>query len=214
MKLWEPGQVIVIREIWKNKIYSATPVRVVRDTIDWSALYLPPRTPCLWPHTREGASIRIPQDDWILDGGAWTSSDVLFLVQPGSGYTAVGFWDDDYNFHSWKINIEEPMRRTSLGFDYMDQLLDIVVSADRSTWRWKDEEEVHYAQAQGILSAEQVRVIYQCGERAIQAIQANKPPFDGGWENWEPDPDWRAPLEMPKGWDGENKHPKRRTSGL
>lgn len=201
MKFWEPGQVIIIREIWLNKVYSVTPVRVVQDTTSWSALYLPPQTPCLWPHTHEGETIRIPQDDWVLDGGPWTTSDVLFLVQPGSGYTAVGFWDDDYMFHSWKINIEEPMQRTRSGFDYMDQLLDIVVSTDRSTWRWKDEDEVRQAQALGIFRAEQVNELYQIGERAIQSILANEPPFDGNWEDWQPDPAWRTPLDLPEGWE-------------
>ncbi len=201
MNIWEPGQVIVVREIWQNKVYSAMPVRVVQDTNHWSALYLPPQTPCLWPHTHEGVSIRIPQDDWVLDGGPWTSSDVLFLVQPGSGYTATGFWDDNYIFHSWKINLEKPMQRTSIGFDYMDQLLDIIISADRSTWHWKDEDEVHQAQALGILSAEQVSKLFQRGERAIQSIQANEPPFDRNWENWEPEPTWRIPLDFPQGWE-------------
>jgi len=201
MKLWEPGQVIAIREIWQNKVYSVIPVRIVQDTFHWSALYLPPRTPCLWPHTREGMTIRIPTDDWVLDGDAWTSSDVLFLVQPGSGYTAVGFWDDEYNFHSWKINLEQPMRRTLTGFDYMDQLLDIVLSADRSTWHWKDEDEVHMAQSMGIFTKEQVNGLYKLGEHALQAILANAPPFDGDWENWEPDPSWRVPLDLPQGWE-------------
>jgi len=201
MKRWKPGQVITVREIWKNKIYSAMPVRVVDDAGYWSALYLPPRTPYLWPHMRDGETIRIPQDDWVLDGGPWTTSDVLFLVQPGSGYTLTGFWDDAYNFHSWKINLEEPMRRTSVGFDFMDQLLDIIVSADRSTWHWKDEGEVRQAQALGIFTAEQVSELYQIGKRAVQAMQTKKPPFDRDWENWEPDPAWRVPLDFPKGWE-------------
>ena len=201
MKFWEPGQVIVIREIWHNKVYSVTPVRVVQDTANWSALYLPPQTTCLWPNTPEGDTIRIPTDEWVLQGGPWTSSDVLYLIQPGSGFTAVGFWDDDYLFRSWKINLEQPMRRTPLGFDYMDQLLDIVVSADRSTWHWKDEDEVVQAQAVGLFTADQVRELYQLGERAVQNLLANKPPFDGDWENWKPDPAWRVPLDLPLGWD-------------
>lgn len=65
MKRWEPVRTIVIREIWQNKVYSATPFRVVKDTSDWSALHLPPQTPCLWPHTREGETIRIATWDQI-----------------------------------------------------------------------------------------------------------------------------------------------------
>lgn len=201
MKRWEPGHVIIMREIWKNRVYSAAPLRVVRDSTSWTALYLPPQTPCLWPHTREGTDIRIPTDEWVLAGGAWTSSDVLYLVRPGSGYTPAAFWDQDGNFHSWKINLEQPMRRTTLGFDYMDQTLDIIVSADRSAWQWKDEEELREAQARGIFTSEEVSELYRRGEQVIRSIQANEPPFDGGWEHWKPEPAWRVPLELPPGWD-------------
>ena len=201
MKLWEPGQVIVLREIWHGKVYSAIPVRVVRDAVSLSALYLPPQTRCLWPHTREGETIRLPTDEWVLDGEAWTSNDVLYLVQPGSGYTATAFWGEKHIFHHWKVNLEEPMRRAPLGFDYMDQMLDIIISADRSTWRWKDEDELEEAQARGIFSAEQAREIRSRGERALGTIQANEPPFDGGWEHWKPEPAWNTPLALPQGWD-------------
>ena len=201
MKLWEPGQVIVLREVWRSKVYSIVPVRVVQDSSSWSALYLPPQTPCLWPHTRAGATIRIPTDEWVLEGEAWIGGVVLYLVQPGSGYSALAFWDNDHIFDHWKINLEEPMRRKPLGFDYMDQLLDIIISANRLTWRWKDEDEVRQAQACGIFTTEQVSGLYQRGERVLHSIMANEPPFDGGWENWKPDPAWRVPLDLPKGWE-------------
>ena len=201
MKLWRSGQVIVIREIWQNKVYSVAPVRVVKDTAHWSALYLPPQAECLWPHTREGIEIRIPTQEWVLERGPWSSSDVLFLVQPGTGYTAVGHWDDHSRFDRWKINLEQPMRRTPLGFDYLDQLLDIVVSADRSRWYWRDEDEVHQAQALGIYTAEHVRELYELGKRALQDLLTNKPPFDGNWENWKSNPAWHVPMDLPPGWD-------------
>jgi uncharacterized protein len=201
MKRWEPGQAIVLREVWRNKVYSIIPVRVAQDSSSWSALYLPPQTVCLWPHTSAGEPLRIPANEWELDGDPWTGGDVLYLVQPGSGYTAIAFWNENNLFDHWKINLEEPMRRTPLGFDYMDQILDIIIRADRSTWHWKDEDEVRQAQALGIFTAEQVSGLYQRGERVIQSILANEPPFDGGWENWKPNPAWRVPLDLPHGWE-------------
>ena len=200
-KFWEPGKVIVMREIWRNKVYSVIPLRVVQDSTNWSAHYLPPQTRCLWPHTLEGETIRLPIDEWVLYGQAWSSSDVLYLIKPGAGYTVIAFWDHEFAFDHWKINLEEPMRRTQHGFDYMDQTLDIIISADRSSWRWKDEDEVLEAQARGIFTAEQVSELYQRGERIIQAMQNNASPFNGGWENWKPDPTWRTPLELPQGWE-------------
>ena len=174
-------------------------VRVVEDTASWSALYLPPKTP--WPHAKEGKTIRLPTDEWTLDGGPWTSGDVLYLVKPGTGYSAIAFWDEVRNFDHWKINLEEPVRRTPLGFDYMDQPLDIIVIGDRSTWRWKDEDELRQAQALGIFTADQVDELYQRGERAMRSMLANEPPFDRGWETWQLDPTWCVPLDLPSGWE-------------
>jgi len=201
MKLWEPGQGIIMREVWRKKVYSIFPVRVVQDSSNWTALFLPRQAIALYPHTHEGVPIRIPQDEWVLDGGPWEGGDVLYLIHAGLGYTFIGWWDDDHIFGGWKIDLVEPVRRTPLGFDYMDQLLDIVVNADRSTWKWKDEDEVSEAQVRGIFTAEQVRDLYRRGERAIQSLQSNEPPFDGGWESWRPYPAWQVTFDLPQGWE-------------
>jgi hypothetical protein len=190
-----------MRGVWRNKVYSIFPVRVAQDSSGWAALCLPRQAIALYPHTREGAPVRIPVDEWVLDGGSWEGGDVLYLVHVGVGYTFTGWWEDDHLFGGWKIDLVEPVRRTPLGFDYMDQLLDIIVSADRSTWRWKDEDEVSEAQARGIFTAEQVRDLYRRGESALQSIQLNEPPFDGGWETWRPNPAWRVTFDLPQGWE-------------
>ena len=189
-----------MREVWRNKVYSVTPVRVVQDSSSWIALYRPPHSVNFWPHTQEGETIRIPQDEWVLDGGPWEWG-ILYLVHVGLDYTFSGMWDEYHVFGGWKIDLVEPVRRTLLGFDYMDQLLDIVVSADRSTWHWKDEDEVQEAQTRGIFTAEQVRNLYKRGEIAVQAILNNESPFDSHWENWSPDPALREPFEFPNGWE-------------
>jgi hypothetical protein len=201
MKHWEPGQGIVMREVWRNRVYSIFPVRVVQDSGSQTALCLPRQALGLYPHTRAGIPLRIPEEDWVLDGEPWSGGDMLYLVQTSLGYTAIASWDKRHNFMGWKIDLVEPPQRTPLGFDYMDQLLDIMVSADRSTWRWKDEDEVVEAQARGIFTAEQVQDLYQRGESAVQALQGYKPPFDTDWEYWKPDPAWREPFDLPEGWE-------------
>jgi hypothetical protein len=201
MELWTPGQGILLREIWQNRVYSVVPVRVVQDSPDMTALYLPPGTRSLWPHTRTGETIRIPVDDWVLDGGPWDGGDLLYLFQPRVGYTATAVWDRDRIFDHWKIDLVETPRRTALGFAYMDQLLDILVSADRSSWRWKDDDEVVEAQARGILTAEQAHQLYRRGEDALEALRTRVAPFDLDWEHWQPEPSWRIPFNLPPGWD-------------
>lgn len=200
MNLWKIGQGVILREVWRNKIYSIMPLRVVQDSQTWTALYLPPFTLSLFPHTREGKVLRIPTDDWVLRGEPWEGQG-LCLVQAGLGFTVSASWDRDQHFDHWKIDLVEPVRRTPLGFDYMDQLLDIIVSPDRSTWYWKDEDEVRIAEKRGIFTAQQVSDLYRRGERAIQAIQANEPPFDGDWEYWRPDPSCCIPYKLPDGWE-------------
>ena len=190
-----------MREVWHNKVYSIFPVRVVQDSTNWTALCLPRQAIGLFPHTQEGVPLRIPEDEWILDGDPWTGGDVLYLVHAGVGYKFGMSWDEDHIFQGWKIDLIEPVRRTPLGFDYMDQLLDIIVDANRSTWYWKDEDEVQEAQARGIFTSEQVHDLYQRGEHAIQAILENEPPFDENWDIWSSNPAMREPFDLPKGWE-------------
>jgi hypothetical protein len=201
MKLWEPGQGIVMREVWRNRAYSIFPVRVVQDSPTWVTLCLPRQAIALYPHTQEGADIRIPQEEWVLDGGPWQGGDVLYFVHVGIGFKFGGSWDENHIFQGWKIDLIEPIRRTVLGFDYMDQLLDIIVSADRSTWYRKDEDEVQEAQARGLFTSEQVRDLYQRGDRALEILLKNEPPFDREWETWNPDPAWLVTFDLPQGWE-------------
>ena len=48
--------------------------------------------------------------------------------------------DDNARLDRWYVNLQTPLRRTALGFDYLDQELDIVIAPDLNSWRWKDEE--------------------------------------------------------------------------
>lgn len=136
-----------------------------------------------------------------MSGGPWEGGDVLYLVQAGTGYTFIGWWHEDHSFGGWKIDLVEPIRRTRFGFDYMDQLLDIIISADRSSWYRKDEDEVKEAQARGIFTAEQVSDLYQRGDRALQVLLENEPPFDVAWENWSPEPAWLETFDLPSEWE-------------
>lgn len=200
MKLWNSGDVVAVREVLRGKIYSALAMRVVEDTENFSVLYVSPRTRVYWPHKPNGGAVRIPPAEWILIEEPWPFDDALYFIQPGAGYTISAYWNS-MTFDHWKINLEEPMRRTELGFDYMDQLLDIIVSADRSTWQWKDEDETEEAQARGIFTPEFVHELYQRGELAVRMLQSQQPPFDRDWRKWKPDLFWRAPLHLPAGWE-------------
>src|SRR5262249_6796237 len=81
-----------------------------------------------------------------------------------------------------------------------DHVLDAVVSADRATWRWEDEDELAEALALGLLSADRAEFLRGEGLRAIERVQSSQPPYDRSWERWRPDPAWPVP-SLPPGWD-------------
>ncbi len=199
MSSWKPGDAIVLREVWRGKVLSIVPVRVVQDASDLVALYLAPRTLCKLPQTSDGEWLKFPVEQWTL-GDTIMTGYALSFVKPGAAHTLIAVWDERHFFDHWKVDLIQPMRRTSIGFDYLDQILDIIVSADRSEWYWKDEDELRAAQLKGIVSPQQARELFTEGERAIGSMRANQPPFDREWEKWSPDSAWKIP-DLPQGWD-------------
>lgn len=197
---WKTGDPVVIRGVGDRKIWWACAATVVKDSPDLIALY--------W---QAGAPNRIPErrltpQDLFSDGHSlvsrqWTDTDVLMLVTPGSSHAVYVMWETGQaKLRCWYIDLQEPLRRTGLGFDTMDQFLDIVISADKSTWHWKDEDEFAEAIAVGFYSADQAQSIRAEGERVIHLLETRQSPFYDGWETWSPPIAWDIP-SMPEGWD-------------
>jgi predicted RNA-binding protein associated with RNAse of E/G family len=153
---------------------------------------MPNGTPWLRPVDDTGQPLRLPGGDWKLKEDR-LNIDHLGVAVPGEPYSVILMWEEDWKLRCWYINIEEPLKRTNIGFDFMDQTLDIEVAPDLSQWRWKDEEELEEGIAAGIYSRELARQIRVNGEGALERLLARKPPFDERWEDWRPDPAWRKP---------------------
>ena len=86
------------------------------------------------------------------------------------------------------------------GFDTVDHALDVVIELDRSSWRWKDEEELAQAVSDGLFTAQEAAHFRAWGLRAVDRVMSKSAPFDHDWEGWRPDPDWPVP-ELQEGWD-------------
>ena len=107
------------------------------------------------------------------------------------------FWEDATDrFRGWYFNLQTPLRRTSLGFDLWDQLLDVVVQPDR-TWSWKDEDQFAEAVRLGVIGHEEAQAVRAQGELLIKQMDELLPT---GWEDWLPGTGW-PPLVLPAGWD-------------
>jgi hypothetical protein len=172
----------------------------VHDTPGRLVLYLPAGTPWKKPISKDGTPLRLTPEDWILGDYRWPI-DNLRLVPPGASHSVLLLWSKGFeSFLTWYVNLEEPFRRSAIGFDYMDQVLDIEISQDMKSWRWKDEDELAEAQTLGLISDDRAGEFRAEGEVVIENMEARKPPFDEAWDNWRPDPSWPIP-ELPKGWD-------------
>jgi hypothetical protein len=183
---WETGDTVVIRGVWPQKLWWAGAAIVVKDIPELLALYWQAGNPSMVSENRT-----TPHD--LLSGKVhlvphkWTDTDVLMLVIPGSSHAIYVMWEAGQpKLRCWYINLQEPLHRTEMGFDTMDHLLDIVISADQSECHWKDEDEFGEAVAIGVFSPEEARSIRAEGERVLDLLQTRQPPFCDGWENWSP----------------------------
>jgi predicted RNA-binding protein associated with RNAse of E/G family len=108
-------------------------------------------------------------------------------------------WDDEGEFLGWYVNLEDPWRRTHIGWDSTDHLLDLRVDPSRK-WYWRDEDHLAEAFELGLFSSQQAAAIRAEGERAIERIDGWLAPFNERWEEWRPDSGWRLP-RISDGWE-------------
>jgi hypothetical protein len=190
--MFSSGQVVAVREIWKNRVWKARPYLVVHDLPDQLALFLPQGAP-----TKIPPGPGIPRDEWTLEDGHFRH-DALRLTRPGAAHSVLLFWDES-GFVGWYVNFERPLTRSDIGFDYLDLELDLRVHPDRSV-EVLDEDEFEEAQHLGVITNEEAESVRAEARRVIDAVERWDSPFRDGWEDWRPDPAWSVPA-LPAGWD-------------
>lgn len=147
----------------------------------------------------------LPQD-WngsYLEGG-WFGAPVVRVHPKDSAWSVWRWHDGTHWLPDLYVNLERPWVRTSIGFDSQDWTLDVVANRDAEAgWsvRYKDEDELAFYTAAGVISEDDRVVIERTGEEACAAVHAGVFPFSADWDQWTPDPAWPAP-SMPAGWAG------------
>lgn len=196
---FRPGEVVIHRvpHIVENGvnppvIASVRPVVVVEDSAALVSLWQPAGTP-----TKNSQPLDRDQPkpwldgEWELVDGAWRWNTLMFMV-PGQWRATWAWWDADWKFLGWYVNLEEPFRRTPFGFDARDLQLDVVIDPDRR-WRWKDEDDLARCVERGLISPPVAARARAEGEAAIAAIERGGWPFTDEMRDWRPDPAWPAP---------------------
>ncbi|TVL93915.1 DUF402 domain-containing protein [Streptomyces sp. SAJ15] len=204
---WAPGDHILWRYRGNatDRIHICRPVTVVQDSPELLAVWLAPGTACVRPRLADGTSVhREPLPTRYTKPrttarSTWFGTGVLKLARPDEPWSVWLFWEHDWRFKNWYVNLEEPRHRWSGGVDSEDHFLDIAVYPDRS-WEWKDEDEFAQAQRAGLMAAEQAARVRAAGRAAVELISSWGAPFQEGWEDWRPDPSWTVPA-LPADWD-------------
>ncbi|KRC61288.1 hypothetical protein ASE14_10325 [Agromyces sp. Root81] len=144
-------------------------------------------------------------DDWngTHDARPWDGDAVVRVHRRGEPWS-VWRWHDGRDWSSvWYGNLEEPWRRSAVGFDTEDWTLDVVGEGDPIDGPWevgyKDEDELAWLLEVGAMSSGEAERARLAGERLTAIAQGATWPFDADWTPWVPDEAWGA-VPMPVDW--------------
>jgi hypothetical protein len=194
---WSAGESATLRGVG-SKVFWAFPTIVVQDTSDLVVLYMPAGVRGKNVDHKPATSELFSANKINIIDSQWNRTDVLMLIVPSESFSTYIMWETGTkNLDCWYVNLQEPISRTSIGFDTMDNMLDIVINPDMSIWSWKDDDEFAEAQKVGFYSAEKASEIWAEGERAIKLITKDRRSLYEQWKKWRADPEWEVPKLSP-----------------
>ncbi|MSQ24240.1 MAG: DUF402 domain-containing protein [Chloroflexi bacterium] len=155
-----------------------------------------------WSEQAKGfRAMSLREADYTFIDASWHTTDTLWLTRPGDSHSVGVYWEAGGDrLLQWYVNMQEPLRRTAIGFDSSDLILDLVVAPDLTSWHWKDEDELVLVVDKGWISAERAHELRTEGEQVIDDVRHRRSPFGDGWDQWRPDPTWPKPT-IPDNWD-------------
>ena len=170
---------------------------VVEDAEEQITLFIPAGARWMAPF-RNGERLKIQEAEYELVEQPY-KANVLSFAWPGNPAAVLLFYGPDWSPSHWYVNLEDPLRRSPVGFDTLDHKLDVIVELDGS-WRWKDEDQFVEVIERGLLDPREEERLRAEAEDAVRRIAEREPPFDRHWFGWRPDPAWPPPT-LPDGWD-------------
>ena len=197
------GEAVVLRYITVDgRIEICWPCRVVEDSSDLVALYIAAGTRYkAGPKLTAAEKRRAPRPPLPADEYLWRT-DTLRMIPPGQSHSVSLSWDtagQHRRLLKYFINMEQPVRRTAVGFDTQDLTIDIEVTPEL-TWSWRDEQELANHVAEGLYSAALASAARAEGERAVEALVRGEHVCRRRWAEWRPPAAWQIPPFV-DGWD-------------
>lgn len=205
--VFAPGTTAVRRDVLAGRVWTAAPHRVLHDDGTQLALaYWPgvatysPTTWIRWladgdDSTRKQAITDLAAGTWTLGEWVWRDKAVLtWIVDPDFNLQLYQPQPLTAGTAFWKINFERPCRRTRMGIDTFDLLLDLIGDPTGETWRWKDEDEYDQARRLGVISDAEHRRVERARERALAFVAARQGPLAKDWSSWQVPDEWPLPV--------------------
>lgn len=200
---WQPGEHIY----WHYRRHRWQPgdaeyidrLTVVRDDDRGLVVWLAPGTEILKSVLPNGRHPRsAPLGVAFSSGrasarGRWQGPGILRIAPSGAPWSVWLFWNDDWTFDGWYVNLEAPHRRDGSDLFSSDHVLDVWVDADGGV-QMKDEDELEAAVEQGRYTAAEGQQIEEDARAAVRTLWAEGFPFDEPWPDWRPDPTWERPV--------------------
>jgi Protein of unknown function (DUF402) len=195
---WSTGDWVVRREVLANGPWAGMLVKIIEDSQEQLISYIP-----------EGSPFGFPRGNWPTpdgmhpwsDRGNWQGPGCLMIQRPADAYAIWHFWrGPERDFVCWYINLQEPFRRTAIGYDTQDLELDFIVYPD-GRWEMKDDEYLDLRAEEGRWSTGKVQEIRAQGERISTRLEAGERWWQPEWRNWVPDPGWKVPVALPVDWN-------------
>ncbi len=198
---WSSGDHILFRQLWSSRVWAVIPTTIVEDSSDLVSLYIAPGTIFAGPDCSRDEHLRVAASGtWETKRYVWTAQHHLWSSRPGESASIWTIWSaPDWTHVGWKVNPETPLKRTPLGFDTTDHVLDAVISADLTSWQLKDEDELAVAVELGLFSvaeAEQIRLETQ--RIAEECVTSRRRQLQT-WAAWRPPAGWNLPT-LPQDW--------------
>ena len=199
---WQPGEHIhwhYRRPHWQpGHAEHIDPVTVVRDDDRGLVAWLAPDTEVVKSVLPDGGHPRsAPPETAFSSGrvsarGRWQGPGILRIAPSGVPWSVWLFWDDDWAFEGWYVNLEAIHRREGNHLFSSDHVLDVWIDADGGI-HMKDEDELEAAVEQGLFRASEGQQIEDDGRAALRTFRSGGFPFDETWWDWRPDPVWERP---------------------
>lgn len=202
---FERGDPITIRHVVRGSVFSALPAFSVEDSPERVVYFVPRGTKWYVPVDDAGRRVGPAAPAWSLRVATWDPYDTLWVTPGGAAYGVVLRWlpaPEGRRFDGWYVNLQDPLRRSPLGFDSMDHELDLVIAAD-GRWWWKDEDKLRDAASALRADPGFAVAVKMEGRAVLRRFLHNEPPFGEGWERWIPDPSWKLPPLLPADVVGE-----------